>query len=207
MDLSTLDRATAELVQRGLASLGFYDGTFRGLPGPLTQAAYDKYLATKAEAPAGSLPEKLVALASAEVGVREEPMDSNRGKRVEEYQAATWLDGSGWPWCAAFICWLFKRAGVPESWRPRTAGAWDFENWARKSGGQAELLKPGRHRIKAGDIVVFRFSHIGLAEKDQRGDAVETIEGNTDASGSREGGGVYRKIRKVSQVRSMIRVR
>jgi len=34
---------------------------------------------------------------------------------------------------------------------------------------------------------------------------VETIEGNTDGVGSRDGGGVWRKFRKISQIRSRIR--
>ena len=94
-----------------------------------------------------ALSQKLVALARAEVGVREEAMDSNRGARVEEYQAATWLKGSGWPWCAAFICWLFKEAGVPYKDRPKTAGAWDFENWAK--GSSKAKLRKGSGAIKA----------------------------------------------------------
>lgn len=31
--------------------------------------------------------------------VHEVPMGSNSGPRVREYQAATWLGGTGWPWC------------------------------------------------------------------------------------------------------------
>jgi hypothetical protein len=61
--------------------------------------------------------------------------------------------------------------------------------------------------IKAGDIVIFTFSHIGIATSapDKKGN-VETIEGNTNGAGSREGDGVYRKTRHVSKIRSRIRV-
>jgi hypothetical protein len=54
--------------------------------------------------------------------------------------------------------------------------------------------------------VVFTFSHIGIAVSppDEDGN-VATVEGNTDAAGSREGGGVYRKSRHVSKIRSRIR--
>ena len=69
------------------------------------------------------------------------------------------------------------------------------------------LIKPSsKTRIRAGDIVVFTFSHIGLATDDQDGTTVRTIEGNTDESGSREGGGVYAKTRRLSQIRSIIRL-
>jgi hypothetical protein len=64
---------------------------------------------------------------------------------------------------------------------------------------------PGKDII-AGDIVVFTFSHIGIAvsSPDKNGN-VATVEGNTDSAGSREGGGVYLKTRHLSKIRSRIR--
>jgi hypothetical protein len=111
--------------------------------------------------------------------------------------------------CAAFICWLFREAmkgGKYTFKRPQTAGAWDFENWARQQDKSVILKKPHRNDIKSGDIVVFTFSHIGIAISgpDVSG-YVTTIEGNTDAAGSREGGGVFIKKRKLSSIRSVIR--
>ena len=201
MKLEDLTQKEAALVQYGLSALGLYDGRKRGVPGPKTRAAWDAYFSGAKPEPV-SLDQKLVSLARAEVGVREEPMDSNRGARVEEYQAATWLKGSGWPWCAAFICWLFKEAGLSYKERPKTAGAWDFENWAK--GSSKAQLRKGSGTIKAGDIVIFTFSHIGIAVADEQGGIIETVEGNTDAGGSREGGGVYLKTRRKGQVRSWI---
>lgn len=211
LDLTKLSVSDARLVQHGLKALGYYNGTTRGKPGPLTKGAYARYLeaqlpedATKAER--STIPLALVEILKGEIGVREVPRNSNRGKRVEEYQAASWLDGTGWPWCAAFICWgireVAKQHDLPFK-RPQTAGAWDFERWAREEG--VRIFKP-RQRIWKGDIVVFTFSHIGLAIADESNGMVTTVEGNTDSSGSREGGGVYRKRRKTSQVRSHIRL-
>ena len=58
-----------------------------------------------------------------------------------------------------------------------------------------------------GDIVVFTFSHIGLAVKDADSSGyVVTIEGNTNGAGSREGGSVLEKKRHVSKIRSRIRI-
>lgn len=203
LDLTALSQREASLVQHGLKALGYYSGTTRGIPGPKTKAALAAYLGR--EEPT-SVVGKMIELARAEVGVREHPKDSNRGKRVEEYQAATWLDGTGWPWCAAFICWLCREAGMGDGLRPKTPGAWAFEGWARRVDTPVKLIKPLRSaKVRAGDIVVFTFSHIGFAVGDQDGDTVRTIEGNTDAAGSREGGGVYEKTRKVSQIRSLIR--
>jgi hypothetical protein len=151
---------------------------------------------------------KLVELAKKEVGV-EEIDGSNMGPRVNEYKSATNLPpNESWPWCAAFICWLVREAmkgGEYTFKRPTTAGAWDFENWSRRQDDSTSTKKPAGNDIQPGDIVVFTFSHIGIATSYPRNGMVETIEGNTDAAGSREGGGVFEKTRSVSKIRSRIR--
>lgn len=155
------------------------------------------------------LAEKLVALAKKEVGV-EEIDGTNCGPRVNVYKSATNLPpNEAWPWCAAFICWLVQQAMIGGTYtfkRPTTAGAWDFENWSLKQDNSTQTKKPTRGDILPGDIVIFTFSHIGLAttKPDENG-IIGTVEGNTDSSGSREGGGVYAKRRKLSQIRSRIR--
>lgn len=223
LDLTKLSIPDAQLIQHGLNKLGYYEGTYLGKPGPLTQDAYDRFRAVTDGASAASMPaasasvatgkpgqsiaEVLVAVLSKEEGVREVPQDSNTGPRVLAYQRATWLDGTGWPWCAAFICWglqqVEKQLGGLGFARPQTAGAWDFENWATKQ--KLKLMKP-RGKVKRGDIVCFTFSHIGLAIEDEKNGSVRTVEGNTNQSGSREGGGVYIQTRAVSLIRSNIRL-
>ena len=102
-----------------------------GADGPVTWNAILAQLSTKETTTiSGSIPDKMVQLAREEIGVSEVD-GSNCGPRVDEYKAATWLDADkGWPWCAAFICWLVREAIEDEDIlfkRPRTAGAWDFE--------------------------------------------------------------------------------
>jgi len=183
-----------------------------GSDGPVTWNAILAKLSTKnSPKPEGNVPQKMVSLAREEIGVSEVD-GSNCGPRVDEYKAATWLDpDKGWPWCAAFICWLIRESVDGEDVkfkRPRTAGAWDFENWAKQQDGKGvDLRKPSNEDIKAGDIVVFTFSHIGLAVKDiDSSGYVVTIEGNTNGAGSREGGSVLEKKRHVSKIRSRIRI-
>ena len=183
-----------------------------GADGPVTWNAILAKLSTdETEVSGSSVSEKMVNLARGEIGVSEVD-GSNCGPRVDVYKAATWLDpDKGWPWCAAFICWLVREAieGEDISFkRPQTAGAWDFENWARKQVSKGvELRKPTNEDIKAGDIVVITFSHIGLAVKDiDSSGYVTTIEGNTNGAGSREGGSVLEKKRHVSCIRSRIRI-
>lgn len=147
-----------------------------------------------------------------EIGT-EEVDGSNCGPRVNQYKAATNLPPEkSWPWCAAFVCWCvqqaFLRTGLKDREgfkRPRTAGAWDFENWSRKQDDSTQTKKPHNGDIKAGDIVIFTFSHIGIAVEDAADGQVVTVEGNANSEGSNEGGGVFLLRRKLSQIRSRIR--
>ena len=153
------------------------------------------------------LAEEIVRLATKEIGVQE-VNGTNSGKRVKEYQSATSLGGTGWPWCAAFICFIVRAAmanlcikETEKFKRPTTASAWGFEAWSRAQDKTTNTKKP-----HDGDIVVFTFSHIGIATgSPDRSGFVPTIEGNTDGEGSREGGAVLAKKRHVSKIRSRIR--
>lgn len=155
------------------------------------------------------LAKRLVELALREVGT-EEIGTSNCGPRVNQYKAATNLPPEEpWPWCAAFICWLVREAvaegGTFTFQVPRTAGAWAFIDWSlRQDNSTQTKMWPGPD-VKAGDIVVFRFSHIGLAIRDAGKISVATVEGNTNDAGSREGGGVFLKSRPLSDIKARIR--
>ena len=159
------------------------------------------------------LPAELAKIAYSQIGV-EEVDGSNCGPQVNEYKAATSLDpNQPWPWCAAFVCWVVreaaKKAGVKftETFRrPTTAGAWAFELWSLAQDKSTSTKKPSRSDIMPGDIVIYHFSHIGIAltAPDKNG-YVTCVEGNTDGQGSREGGAVLRKQRHVSKIRSRIR--
>jgi len=159
-----------------------------------------------------SIPQKIVEIARAEIGVTESPRNSNRGERIDEYKAATWLDAKqAWPWCAAFVCWALRKTGIKETATfklPRTASAWDFINWSLEQDKTTSTLRsPKAKDIAAGDIIVFTFSHIGIATSgaNNHGDFY-AVEGNTNGAGSREGDGVYLKSRDISQVKARIRI-
>lgn len=155
----------------------------------------------------------LVKIALVEVGT-EEVNGTNCGPRVNQYKAATKLPPKeAWPWCAAFVCWCVQKAmeveGVKETKtfkRPTTAGAFDFKNWSLRQDDSTNTKSPHRNDIQAGDIVIFTFSHIGIATGSPAADGtVATVEGNTDTAGSREGGGVYRKRRALAKIATRIR--
>jgi len=155
----------------------------------------------------------IVTVARGEVGVREIGR-TNKGPRVDEYRATTSLSiDYGWPWCAAFVCWVIREAaklsGLKESdtyKHPTTAAAFAFPGWSLRQDSTTQTKRRPITSVVAGDIVVFTFSHIGIAtgHADASGD-FPTIEGNTDFAGSREGGGVYEKRRNLSQVKARIR--
>ncbi len=161
---------------------------------------------------------RLIAVAKSQVGVREVGGD-NRGPRILQYQHATWLKPAAWPWCAAFTAWCLRETlkdpqarraiyltGDGESWRCKDASAYGWEKWAAKK----KLMLLGENdRAHAGDFVTYDFSHIGIVVEDQAQagtGVIVTVEGNTDGSGSREGGGVYLKQRNWKLIRSLIRV-
>lgn len=158
------------------------------------------------------LAQSILALAAKEVGT-EEIDGTNCGPRVNEYKAATNLPPQdAWPWCAAFVCWLVREAmnacGIKETAkfkRPTTASAWGFEAWSLAQDNTTQTRRLHHGDIEAGDIVIFTFTHIGIATGPPINGMVPTIEGNTDGSGSREGGAVLRKSRRVEQIKCRIR--
>ena len=163
---------------------------------------------------------KLVEIAQNEVGVRESG-GNNRGERIREYQRATELSPAAWPWCAAFVdwCimewlndqqavrWLNLRNSTPDGWRPKTALAYGLTKWARNR-PNTTMIFTEKDKAMAGDIVTFDFSHVGFVVSDN-GSTIETIEGNTNGRGDRDsesGDGVWKKIRKKTLVKDLIRI-
>lgn len=165
---------------------------------------------------------KLVEIAEREVGIREVG-GNNNGVRIREYQRATNLRPLGpWPWCAAFTSWVIREwlNAYPEvrralGWhseeiegkRPKTAGAYDYINWARRF--DQEILPPTA-AVEPGMIAVFDFSHISFVKAPSGANSFKSIEGNTNGRGDRDsltGDGVWEKVRSKNLVRRFIRWR
>lgn len=132
---------------------------------------------------------ELVGIAKAEVGVKEFT-GNNDGERVEEYLTVVKLK-KGQPWCAAFVSWVFARAGYVQ---PRTGWSPSLFN---KQVNTQEILPGNVFGIWFPQFK--RVAHVGLVEK-KEGSWILSIEGNTNVSGSRDGDGVYRKRRHVKAV-------
>jgi len=166
------------------------------------------------------------------VGRHEFPKGSNSGPDLQEFFDSDSYDpngskpgDSGYAWCASFGCRVVQLA--MEAWKPLNPGkmltftrptspsvfAWEFWSLAqdnstktfRRTLGQIE-----KNTIKRGDILLLSVSHFCIAVTDADANGfVETVEGNTNDDGSREGWIVAHrkgdKKRSYKQVRTIIR--
>ena len=160
-----------------------------------------------------SLVQAVIAVASAEVGVREKPLGSNRGPKVDQYIKVCGLNPAegSFPWCMCFVYWCFQTAsaqlGIDNSC-PRSAGVHVAWNAARASAKiktvSASDAKKNPGLVTAGMIFFLDTGggkgHAGIVISADNG-VLRTIEGNTNDGGSREGIGVFsRSSRKISSI-------
>ncbi|MEI8086566.1 MAG: hypothetical protein WCG93_10165 [Paludibacter sp.] len=141
---------------------------------------------------------------SAEIGVRE-LTGHNDGKRVEEFLSSCNLK-RGQPWCAAFVCWSFKKAGVKaivSGYSPN----WFTSKYVVYSKGGKNNLAP--QTADVGGLYFAnkkRIAHTFFIDQWKEGSSnAITVEGNTNEAGSREGDGIYRKRRLKKQLYKIAR--
>lgn len=147
--------------------------------------------------------ERLLDTARGEIGVTEYPPGSNKVKYNTWFYGRE-ASGSGYPWCCAFVCWVFHRAGLSGLVR-RTGGCTTMMNWFKAKG----RLAPVRE-ARPGDLVFYQFDkdayadHIGIVERaDKTG--LTAIEGNTSMTSDDNGGAVMRRRRGWSAVMAVAR--
>jgi hypothetical protein len=145
-----------------------------------------------------------VAIARKYVGVTEQPAGSNWGPTVSKFILYT---GYTFPvyWCGCFVAWCVGNAGakIPTLIRLGYTGYITADANANTNG----LTAVSFDNARPGDIVVYSFDHIGLVERVE-GDTLYAIEGNTSPgeSGSQSnGGGVFRRVRRRSDVVTIAR--
>lgn len=149
--------------------------------------------------------EKIIAVAAAEIGTKENPANSNRVKYNTEYYGND-IASSKRAWCCAFVWWVFRHADLSNLFYggKKCAGCTTLMNYYKAQGQLVE----GPYR--PGDLVFFQFDkdaasdHIGIIEKDN-GDTISTIEGNTSTSSDDNGGTVMRRTRKKSLIMAVAR--
>jgi hypothetical protein len=143
--------------------------------------------------------ERALAIAASKLGVREIG-GKNRGPEVERFLANVGLP-PGQPWCMAFVACCFGDAaaelGIVNP-LPKTGsvlGMWKRspDTWKRRHPERGAIFV---HLVNMADPE--SHGHCGLVEDFGRsvdGDYLVTLEGNTNAAGSREGDSVLRKRR------------
>lgn len=160
------------------------------------------------------LPAQMLAVATTQIGVRELPGQPNRGPQVDQYLKTTGIANpagnppGGYAWCQAFLYWCAVQAcsalGRSDIPVPKTAGV--LKHW------QMAASAPGVRRITTsqaltnpalvtpGMFFTLDFGsgqgHTGLVERLYPDGRLVTIEGNSNATGSRDGIGVYRLERR-----------
>jgi CHAP domain-containing protein len=157
-----------------------------------------------------TLQELALEVAFSQLGVEEAAGHKNSGKDVEKYLAAVGL-GPGYPWCMAFVYWCYNQAAIElgiANFLIKTGGVmhqWNEQQAQRKILLDKVIKNPGI--IQPGAVFIMDYGkgtgHTGLVERIHNG-LIETIEGNTNDEGSREGYEVCRRTRKLESVKGFI---
>jgi hypothetical protein len=180
---------------------------------------HDPCVSLNSITPPSPLQRLALQYASAEVGVMELPLRSNRGPRVEQYLKSVNCP-AGSPWCAAFVYWCFQQAAHEIcTVNPLLKTAHCLSHWNKSQGHRiprtdvlpARLSSqdalpvrlPSSHLIKPGAIFITSYGggmgHTGIVAE-VNGNEILTIEGNTNKDHSREGYGVFQHTRKISDI-------
>lgn len=148
----------------------------------------------------------LIAEARRYLNVVEEPKNSNRGVCIDYWIREAGLDPAGaFPWCAAFVGQMGRQA-VGASWPvPRTAGVAAIAAWAATK-GLVSNVGAGGDLFLLWSEQLKRFAHIGIVtDYNVTTGEYKTIEGNTNGGGSREGFGVFARVRRADGKTKFVR--
>lgn len=156
---------------------------------------------TDSEYAAAPIQEKALAWADHFATLKVQEIGANRGPWVVRFLASVGL-GPGYPWCASFANYCLEQAGFTGG---PTKGRGAVRNWAAWGRQTARtFVVPMR-----GDLFYWLnpdgTGHIGLVCNVGKDGTIATCEGNTDAGGSREGDGVYKRTRIISDKMHFIR--
>lgn len=147
----------------------------------------------------------VLQIARWQVGVLESPAGSNKVKYNTDFYGKA-VSGSAYPWCMAFVWWVFREAGF-SLYKTASCSAL-LEQYKRAAPQQ--VVKDG---YRPGDIVLFDFSgkrskteHVGIVvEAAADGKSVITVEGNTGTTNDANGGAVMMRSRSTKLVTCAIR--
>lgn len=147
----------------------------------------------------------LIKVFKSQIGVKE-ATGNNDGPAVEMYLKTVGL-GKGYPWCAAFIKWSLLEVKAP--------GAQTINGMALSTDRPDRYVYfKGKYFGKTllpGDVGTLYYSslkrigHVFFYNGSAGAGSIYTVEGNTNSQNSRDGDGVYLRIRSLSSVHSINR--
>jgi len=148
------------------------------------------------------LKEKALQLAITQIGQEEYPKNSNWGKPVQDYLASV---GITFPasWCAAFVYWCFQKTCIDlKIPNPLVKTGGVLAHW-NKANVKNRVTSPA-----PGDIFIMDFGkglgHTGIVES-VTSTHINTIEGNSNDEGSREGYEVCKRSRPKTSIKGYLR--
>ena len=181
--------------RRSLAVTGIVDrATFDALVAPMRRAVAPARATTTLGRTVVTVARRHLAEKPREAG------GANRGPWVRLYMDGN--EGKDWPWCAGFATWVLRQAADAHGVRPPVSRTWSCDELAgfAKSGDCFCRGTPtARAHVTPGSLFLSRHSpsdwtHVGIVLRTLP-DHFETIEGNTNDDGSREGHEVVRRVR------------
>lgn len=150
----------------------------------------------------------ILDIAAAEIGTTEEPPHSNHVKYNTAFYGSE-VSGGAYPWCCAFVWWVFRQANAAELFYggQRTASCTELYRYYLKEGQTIPAAQ-----AQPGDLVFFVFdgnkkgvmNHIGICESCADGH-ISTIDGNTGTESDANGGHVMRRKRPLGYVGGVAR--
>lgn len=149
------------------------------------------------------IPKKsLTEIYLSQVGVRE-LTGKNDGPEVEMYLKSVGL-GKGYAWCSAFVKWNLDQAEIPNK----------INAWSPTAENQNHIIfknKRFSEEPQPGDVGTLyypklkRIGHTYFFHRKINSTSYESVEGNTNGGGSRDGDGVYKRIRSFNATHSISR--
>ncbi|MBQ8859955.1 MAG: CHAP domain-containing protein [Ruminococcus sp.] len=127
----------------------------------------------------------IVGVAETQIGYKEGPNNDTK--------YGTWYGLPNQPWCAMFVTWCARQAGIPESILNKSAVASANPYYFNVPYYDGNTYTP-----KAGDLFFTKsWSHVGIVYYTD-GEYFYTIEGNSNTNGSNDGTSVVSIRRKIS---------
>jgi hypothetical protein len=161
--------------------------------------------------------EPLADIAAGYIGATETKSNKigHDAQMKEIFEADNYAPGGqtdGYPWCCALVSLCLQKlisasAMYKTIKTPRESSVHHFRTvWA--PGQRCLIFSPSDRTFvpHRGDVVVYTFSHIGIVDGIRSPGIIDTIEGNTNKKGSREGTTCMKKTRVLALVRSFIRL-